>query len=77
MTLNEFIDKLTSIKESYNAGNFSVKVPYYFDMEIQGDFTPWQDDADITDDEICINTDKKVLFICDKYEIKKSYWSND
>ena len=77
MTLNEFIDKLISIKESYNAGNFSVKVPYYFDMEIEGDFTPWLDDTDITDNEICVNIENKTVFITDKYEIKKSYWSND
>lgn len=75
MTLNEFIDKLVFIKESYNAGDFSVKVPYYFDMEIQGSFTPWEDNADITDDEICLNTDDKTLYICDKNEIKKPYWN--
>ena len=77
MTLNEFITKLVSLKKKYDAGNFSVKVPYYFDMEIQGEFIPWQDDADITDDEICVNTESKTVYITDKYEIKKSYWSYD
>jgi hypothetical protein len=76
MTLNEFIDKLISIKESNNAGNFNVKVPHYFDMELQGNFTPWQDDADITDDEICVNAESKTVCILNKDEIKNSYWSN-
>lgn len=73
MTLKEFIDKLIQLRDQSNAGEFIVKVPYYFDMEIEGSKTPWCDDTDITDEEICINEERKTVTISDKYEIKKSY----
>lgn len=76
MTLDEFIEKLVELRNIHNAGEYSVKVPYHFDMEIQGSFTPWEGDTDITEDEICLNAKDKTLYITDKSDITKSYWSN-
>ena len=71
MTLNEFIDKLIQIKTEYNAGDFSVKIPYYFDLEYEGTFVPWCDTTDITDEEICINKYLKTLTIYNKDDTNK------
>ncbi len=65
MTLNEYIEKLTKLRDLNNAGDFVVKVPYRYDADFQGTKFLDVDSTDITDELFYLNTKDKTLYISD------------